>query len=205
MKFRKCVWASLLGVFALLVSLFLNTACLDTKLEDIKVIPLISEDYQQYSMWTRQDFGKRFHHQIGHNSVKINVPQDLSMLLLDSQYRGVDFFFFLQFNQWFKELKFNNGIMPINQPENLDCDNFALLYKSLFSISHYKSNVEHEPAVGLVIVKQVQPFGGIPSGELHMLNIVFTNRDWYVYEPQTGKYISLDEYPNQENIVTIII
>lgn len=205
MKFRKCVWTSLLGVPALLVGLFLTTACLDTKLEDIKSIPLITGDEQKYSLWTPQDLGLRFNHQIGHNSKKISTSKDLRFLLLDSKYRNVDYFFFLKFNNWFDKLQFNNGIMPINQNETLDCDNFAMLYKSLFSVASYKSGVGHEPAVGLVIVKQINPFGGVPSGALHMLNIVFTNKDWYIFEPQTGEYIALDEYPNQEYITTIII
>ena len=38
-----------------------------------------------------------------------------------------------------------------------------------------------------------------------MLNIVFANKNFYIFEPQTGKFIELDKYPNQEYILHIII
>ena len=95
--------------------------------------------------------------------------------------------------------------MAIDQKENLDCDNFALFYKSLFSISRYKAGKAKEPAVALVIVEQKFPFGGIPSGDLHMLNLIFTNNGWYIFEPQTGESIILEDYVNQEFIKFIII
>jgi len=38
-----------------------------------------------------------------------------------------------------------------------------------------------------------------------MLNLVFTTRDWYIFEPQTGEYIELQNYPNQEHIKFIIL
>ena len=102
-------------------------------------------------------------------------------------------------------MKFENGIMAMNQNETLDCDNFAMLYKSLFSVSSYKSKLETEPAVGVVVVRQVNSFGGVPSGGLHMVNIVFASKDFYIFEPQTGKYIELQNYPNQKYIQYIIL
>jgi len=95
--------------------------------------------------------------------------------------------------------------MAIDQEENLDCDNFAMLYKSLASVSAYKSGIKEEIGVGLVAVDQMHPFGGVPAGGLHMLNIVFTSKNWYIYEAQTGQYIQLDKYPNQKYIRYIIL
>ena len=80
-----------------------------------------------------------------------------------------------------------------------------MLYKSLFGVASYSNKFDIEFAVGVVVVKQVNEFGGIPTGYLHMLNIVFTNRDWYIFEPQTGVYIELHKYVNQEHIQYIII
>ena len=33
-----------------------------------------------------------------------------------------------------------------------------------------------------------------------VLCFVFTNKDWYIFEPQTGQFIELHKYPNQEFI-----
>jgi len=204
---KKICWSCLLfGAFVLIIVAILTSCLSTTTFSEVKEIPVVKKgEHQVYSLYDRYDFGFRFGHQVGHNSVKIKVPKDIEMLLLDAKYRDVDYFFFRKFNNWFKDVKFENGIMPINQKENLDCDNFALLYKSLFSAAFYKSGLDHEPAVGLVVVEQKNEFGGIPKGALHMVNIVFTRKAWYIFEPQTGKYIELENYPNQEYIRFIMI
>ena len=96
--------------------------------------------------------------------------------------------------------------MPIDQKENLDCDNFAMLYKSLMGISSYKSAINKEPSVAVVVVRQINEYGGIPSSNgYHMVNLVMTNKGWFIFEPQTGEFILLEEYPNQEFIEYLII
>ena len=199
----SCIFIGLLAfaIFGMLASCFNKT-----NFEQINTIPKIEQkDYERYSLFNRNDFGLRFGHQLGHNSIKINIPKNVQILMLDTNYKVLDYHFFLEFNNWFEKVKFQNGIMAINQKENLDCDNFALLYKSLLSISYYKSNARHEPAVATVLVEQKHPFGGIPAGSLHMLNLVFTSKAWYIFEPQTGKYTELENYPNQEYIKLLII
>ena len=89
--------------------------------------------------------------------------------------------------------------------ENLDCDNFAMLYKSMMSVSAYKANSDNEPCVALLVVRQVNKFGGVPTGGLHMVNLVMTNQGWFVIEPQTGEFISLEKYPNQQYVQLLII
>ena len=179
-------------------------SCMDRKFDEIKAIPKIGSE-QSYTIFDRQRLGFHFNHQKGHNSVPIDVPTDIGMLILDSKYQSVDYFYFKKFNKWFKNLVFENGVMAIGQNEIIDCDNFAMLYKSLFSIGAYASNNSQEFAVASVIVMQENPFGGIPSGGLHMLNLVFTTRAWYIFEPQTGEYIELENYPNQKHIKFIIL
>lgn len=194
-----------LVIFLLLGLLLIPTnSCMDRKLEEVKNIPTIGNE-QTYTLFDRQRIGFHFNHQKGHNSQIIEVPKDVQILLLDSKYQSVDYFYFKRFNKWFKNLVFNNGIMPINQNEIIDCDNFSMLYKSLFSIGAYASNNSQEFAVASVVVMQVSEFGGIPSGGLHMVNLVFTTRDWYIFEPQTGEYIELQNYPNQAHIQFIIL
>lgn len=207
MAFRKKICWSCLALFVVIISVLgLLVACNETKFEELKDIPTIEQRKEQvYKLYTRKDLGFAFNHGRGHNFVSLDVPKDINILMLDRNFRGVDYFFFKKFNNWFREVKFENGIMPINQNETLDCDNFAMLYKSLMSVSSYKSNIEHEPAVALIIVEQKHEFGGIPSGALHMLNLVFASNGWYVFEPQTGEYIELENYPNEKYIRTIII
>ena len=205
-KKTKICW-SCIALFATIVLFIWGvTSCNQVNFKELKNIPLIEAgDEAKYQVFNRFDLGRRFGYQIGHNSKKIYVPRDVNILMLDGSFRVLDYYFFRKFNNWFEDVKFKNGIMPINQKENLDCDNFAMLYKSLMSVAGYKSNIEIEPAVALVVVEQRNEFGGIPKGGLHMLNLIFTSRNWYIFEPQTGKYIELENYPNQEFIKTIII
>jgi hypothetical protein len=179
------------------------TACLTTTdMDELESIPL--QKTETKTMY-HKDLGYHFKYQRSHNSVPTQVPSDIRMILLDSKYKTVDYFFWLKFNKWFKKLKFENGIMAMNQNETLDCDNFAMLYKSLFSVSSYKSKSKTEPAVGIAVVKQIEAFGGIPIGGLHMVNIIFASKGFYILEPQTGEFIELHKYPNQKHIQYIIL
>lgn len=193
----------LLVLFVCVTTIWISTACLKTDLSQIKNIPTQDEALKKKIF--RRDLGFFFGRQKSFNSANTQIPTDIKMILLDSSYQPLDYFFWLKFNNWFNKMKFQNGIMPIDQEENLDCDNFAMLYKSLASVSAYKSGLTTEAGVGLVAVRQVNPFGGVPAGGLHMLNIVFTSKDWYIFEPQTGKYIELHKYPNQQYIEYIIL
>lgn len=204
---KKICWSCILIAIIISVIFVTLSSCFQkTSFNQIQTIPKLQlENYERYRLLNRNDLGLRFGHQIGNNSIKIKVPKDVQILMLDTNYRVLDYHFFMKFNNWFNEVKFDNGIMAIDQKENLDCDNFALLYKSLFSISYYKSGVRHEPAVAAVLVEQKNPFGGVPAGGLHMTNLVFTSKAWYIFEAQTGKYIELENYPNQEYIKLLII
>lgn len=192
--------------FFILTLLFMSiNSCLDRNLDEIKNIPTIGNE-QSYTIFNWNRIGFHFNNQLGHNSKPIRVPKDVEILMLDIKYQSVDYFYFKKFNEWFNDLIFENGIMPINQNETLDCDNFAMLYKSLFSVGAYASDNLHEFAVASVVVTQKNEFGGIPSGGgLHMVNLIFTTKDWYIFEPQTGEYIELENYPNQEYIQFIIL
>lgn len=194
----------MLKTICLILFSFTVFSCIERNFEEIRDIPKVPDE-TSYNLIDRSTLSYHFGYQKSHNSKPMEVPKDVTFLLLDSRYMNVDYFFFLKFNNWFKKMIFENGIMPINQNETLDCDNFALLYKSLFSIAGYASGNSCEFAVGLVLVQQKEPFGGIPEGNLHMLNIIFCNKDFYIYEPQTNKFIELDKYPNQEHILHIIM
>lgn len=180
-------------------------SCMNQNFEEMKEIPVFNKENFDNKFIDRADLALYFGKQKSFNWSDTKVPTDVEITILDSRFKVVDYFFFAKFNKWFKKLQFENGFLPIDQKENLDCDNFAMLYKSLMSVSSYKSPSKHEPAVGLIVVKQKNSFGGIPKGYLHMLNLVFTNQGWYIFEPQTGKFDKLENYPNQEYIEYIIL
>jgi len=190
-------------ILCLFITLLMVNSCYDVKFNEIKSIPI--QETEKVNYLTRTEFGYYFNRSLSRNSVPTKIPTDIKFVLLDSKFQEVDYYFFRKFNNWFKKVKFENGIMPINQNETLDCDNFAMLYKSLMSVASYKSNHDTAPAVGLICVVQNHKFGGIPKGELHMLNIVFTNQGWFIFEPQTGEFIEINKYPNQESVYLIII
>ena len=49
--------------------------------------------------------------------------------------------------------------------------------------------------VGVILVEQTEKFLGIPKVRRHALNIVFTEKGWIIYEPQTNMMCMLKEYP----------
>ena len=55
------------------------------------------------------------------------------VVMLDTRYRQVDYFHFRKFNSWFKKLMFEVNNIE-NNHQALDCDNFAMLYKSLMGV-----------------------------------------------------------------------
>lgn len=112
---------------------------------------------------------------------------------LDRHFVGVKYSYFEKFNEWYKQS--TNGIQNAQNNESFDCDNHALLYKSLFSISTLKKDVKREILVGVILVEQSEHFLGIPATNRHALNVVFTEKGWVVYEPQTDMFCFLTEYP----------
>lgn len=179
-------------------------SCLSQDFSEMREIP-IPQSENSSGFISRQNLASHFISQKSFNWKDTKVPTTAKIVLLDSKFEVVDYYFFKKFNNWFKELQFENGFLPIDQKENLDCDNFAMLYKSLMGIASYKSKSQYEPAVAVAVVEQKNEFGGIPAGYLHMLNLVFTNNGWYIFEPQTGKFVKLEDYPNQEYIQYFIL
>ena len=191
------------SISILAIIVWVLVACNKQNFKELASIPHLESSKQEVK---RNDIGLYFAQQKTFNWVDTKVPKDIKVTLFDVNYKAIDYYFFLKFNKWFEKLKFENGIMPISQKENLDCDNFAMLYKSLMGISGYKSPNKSEPSVAVVVVRQVNEYGGIPaSSGLHMVNLVMTNNGWFILEPQTGKFILLENYPNQEFIEYLIL
>ena len=197
---KTIVFRALLFIIILLSS----NSCIERDFVDLKEIPKF-EETDGKDLMNRMEIGRHFSYKKSFNWQDTEVPTDIGVVMVDAIYKPVDYYYFKKFNNWFKNLLFNNRIMPVDSKQNLDCDNFAMLYKSLFGVASYANGKDIEFAVAVVVVEQRNEFGGVPEGYLHMLNLVFTNRDWYIFEPQTGKYIELHKYPNQKYIKYIII
>lgn len=189
---------------ALVVIFGLFASCNETNLNEISEIPQQSGSGEYISP---QKIATYFGNQRSHNWVKTNVPKDINMIILDYKFKEIDYYFFRKFNSWFENFVFENGIMSLGEnKQSLDCDNHALLYKSTMAISSYKGGSSEELAIGVVVVRQVNEFAGIPAtGNFHMLNLAFTNKGWYIFEPQTNEFVKLEDYPNQEYIQYIIL
>jgi hypothetical protein len=179
-------------------------ACNQVNLEQLKDIPEIKKT--EARKVSQKDFAYHFTTQRSFNSVPMRVPTDIKLVLWDSRYDEVDYYFFRKFNNWFNKLLFENGLMSLGEGgEALDCENYAMLYKSTISLASFKSGTKNELAVGIVIVRQVNEFARIPAtGGLHAVNLVLASNGWYIFEPQTNEFVLLEKYPNQEYIQYII-
>lgn len=202
---KKICWVCI--IFTIVVSslVWVLTSCKQNYEELEEIPPTVFRGGS--NSFDRRDMAYHFGHQRGYNSVSIKTPKDIKVYPMDSRYKEVDYYWFREFNNWFKKLLFENGIMSLGDgTENLDCDNFAMLYKSMASVSAYKAKSKFEPCVALLVVRQVNEFGGVPgTGGLHMVNLVMTNQGWFIIEPQTGKFVLLEKYPNQEYLQLLLI
>jgi hypothetical protein len=113
----------------------------------------------------------------------------------DTHYIRIKYQSFVTFSDWFQKITSQLNNEEIG--DGYDCDNYSFLYKSLLSVSSYKNQNLREVLVGVIYVNQKHSFGGIPSGQFyHALNIICTESGWYVYEPQTGEFDKIENYPN---------
>lgn len=194
----------LLSICLVVIVSLLMVACIKTDLKELKDIPKM-ENVNTNKIFVK-DFAYHFTTQRSFNSVPMKVPKDIKLLIWDSKYDQVDYYFFRKFNNWFNKLLFENGLLSLGENgEALDCENYAMLYKSTMSIGNLKNGNKNELAVGIAIVRQNFEFGKIPAtGGLHAVNLVLTNNGWFIVEPQTREYILLEHYPNQASIQYII-
>ena len=125
--------------------------------------------------------------------VQPDFQNKIPSVTLDSHYIGVKYDYFLEFNKWYT--KQTKGVSNDKNNESFDCDNHAMLYKSLFSIGTLKNDFKREIMVGVILVEQTEKYLGIPPTRRHALNIIFTDKGWIVYEPQTNLMCNLKEYP----------
>lgn len=191
-----------------------GSACMTkTNMKNFEEIPTMNSmfltdiHYSGKNYIDRGDIGLHFSLQKSKNWVPTNVPKDFNVFMLDGRYREVDYYHFLEFNNWFRKLIHSTGLYSgLDEGSSHDCDNFAMLYKSLLGVSAYKSGDKIDLAVAVMVVRQVNDYGGISASDgFHMVNLVFTTRGWFIFEPQTNKFIKLEHYPNQKYLQYMIL
>jgi len=204
---KKICWACLL-LFSLGMLVFLIiTACYEKTYDELKELPdVVYGSDGVKDIVTRSDLGFHFNYQRGRNSQQLDIPKHVNIIMMDGKFREVDYYWFRKFNNWFRDLLFDNGLIALGDAgEPFDCDNYAMMYKSLMSAAAYKAGEKTEPAVLLLLVEQRNAFGGVPAGGAHLCIMVMTNQGWFVVEPQTGKFDKLENYPNQKYVRMMII
>jgi hypothetical protein len=204
---KKICWMCLL-IFTIGIAIsLLIPACYEKTYDELKELPdVVYGGDGKRDVITRADLGFHFNYQRGRNFQELDIPKYVNIFMLDNKFREVDYYWFRKFNNWFKDLLFNNGMLALGDAgETFDCDNYAMMYKSLMSAAAYKAGEKTEPAAILLLVEQRNAFGGIPSGSLHLCVLIMTNQGWFVVEPQTGKFDKLENYPNQKYVRMMII
>ena len=138
--------------------------------------------------------------------VKNGLPKDVDVITRDENYAHVSISYFDKYTKWWVSILENNNFNF--QADAFDCDNFSDTFMVFFQLTSkfFDLKVKSQLACGTVIVENVEEFAGIPAKEnsWHSLNIVMTDYNWFVVEPQNGVYISLNSYPNKKNIKLII-
>lgn len=114
----------------------------------------------------------------------------------DNYYVGLDFLSFKKQVHAFHKLTAN--YVPQSNRESFDCDNIAFLYKTLVASTTLVAKTNYEPLIGVAFVRQENKAMGLSNvGLVHAVNIIYTSQGWYMLEPQTGLFMSLQKYPNK--------
>ena len=109
-KLKNVCW-SCLAFFTLAVGcVFLIMSCkTKTDFKELVNIPTMQDEniensFQPKNYIDRHTIGQHFSMQKSANQVPTKVPTDFKVIMLDTRYRQVDYFHFLAFNNWFKNL-----------------------------------------------------------------------------------------------------
>jgi len=129
--------------------------------------------------------------------------QDADVHIYDTEYDSMGL-------ETLKEIKVDHKAMGRKyapgfsfKSRKFDCDDHAFTFKTI--VSYYGLMMGKNFQCGVIMVKQVKAFGGVPAGGLHALNIILIDGELWVLEPQTYKVTPLVKYPNRSKITGLIL
>ncbi len=86
-----------------------------------------------------------------------------------------------------------------------DCENFSQLLNALTTVRIWKAGYyDTRTAMGWLRVDAKESWAGLP-GVMHALMFVVTEKGFFVFEPQNGKTIQLENYPNKNFIQEVYL
>jgi hypothetical protein len=101
---------------------------------------------------------------------------------------------------WYLEFLFRMNARY--RADAFDCDDFARTF-STFTRTARGAGIDARPLIGMALVRQDRAWAGQAAGGHHAVVIAATDRGWMVVEPQNGRMVRLDRYPNAETIYFI--
>jgi hypothetical protein len=162
---------------------------------------------KQYRVWKRtptiEIVNKNYDRdQIGNGLVDIMGKGGVKFYFQDFAYVPVRFEWLQQYVLWWKEAMENFGIAYAN--DAFDCENYARLFKAMLDVQIIPIELKESKSLAsaTVLVYPKSEFGGVgPESGTHVLNLVGTDRGWFIVEPQTGAMVELSRYPNLKHII----
>lgn len=89
--------------------------------------------------------------------------------------------------------------------ESNDCDNFALAARLFANMAAMRAR-SAEPVVGIATVFHVLPWATLPpTFENHEVLLFYTERGWFVMEPQNAHVGPLATYPNRDRMLFLTL
>ncbi len=123
---------------------------------------------------------------------------------VDEAYLPVHHGWFLKFIDWYLEAVRSAGI--VYEVDVWDCDNFALGLSSFANLAAAQAGFYQKNAlVGWFTVHNVETWAGVPSHTNHALVLFQSEKGIFVVEPQNGKIIKLNHYPNAAYIKDVYL
>ncbi|MBI3884645.1 MAG: hypothetical protein HY302_02785 [Opitutae bacterium] len=92
------------------------------------------------------------------------------------------------------------------QAELLDCDDYSLGMVAFVDLAMLRAGAQSSPAlVGRLVVHQAEAWANVGAGALHEVVLVATDRGLFVVEPQDGRMVELENYPNRAHLRWLVL
>ena len=89
--------------------------------------------------------------------------------------------------------------------DNWDCENFSQLLNAMTTVLIWRAGYyDTRGALGWLKVDAQKSWAGMPA-EMHALMFVVTEKGFFVFEPQNGEAIELENYPNRHFIQEVYL